>query len=708
MLKLMRIYLALSLALVGVARAQNAEVRVAHLSPDAPNVDVWVDGGRVLSNVAFKQVSAYLSLSAGTYRVQATPAGTSTPIVIDANLTLDAGKAYTVAATGLLASNDIKPLVLVDDRVLDKKKAKVRFAHTSPDAPAVDIAVHNGPVLFSNVPFREAGDYLNVDEGIYNLEVRVAGTTTVALSLREFALVAGTNYTVFAIGQLANSTLAALPVFDQGLAKVRAAHLSPDAPNVDIWVNGARTLENVPYKAVSKYLEVPFGNYRIQVTPAGQSTPVVIDAQVAVEANKAYTVAATGLIGANDLKPLVLADAPKPDPVATRVRFVHTAPDAPAVDVAVVGGPILFSNISFREASDYLSVPHGSYDLEVRVAGTSVVALAIPNVKLRTGTNYAAFAIGQLGNNTLAALLSTEQGKAKVRVAHLSPDAPNVDVWVDDSRVLENVPYKTFSQYLELLSGSYRVQVTPAGSTAPVVIDAMLDLNANEAYTVAATGLLGANDIKPLVLQDDLEFEANNAKVRFVHTSPDAPAVDIAVAGGPVLFSNIEFRSASVYLSVAPGAYNLEVRVAGTNTVALNVPGVALDGSANYAVFAIGQLSNGSLNALPVVDREVVTNVGEETFAPQDFELAQNYPNPFNPETRINYTLRATQRVRLTVFDILGREVARLVDGVRPEGIYSVVWDGRDGAGQIVTTGAYFYTLEAGNFKQTRRMLLVR
>ena len=87
-----------------------------------------------------------------------------------------------------------------------------------------------------------------------------------------------------------------------------------------------------------------------------------------------------------------------------------------------------------------------------------------------------------------------------------------------------------------------------------------------------------------------------------MHTGPDAPAVDIAVTGGPVLFSNVSFRQATGYPQVAPGTYDLEVRAAGTTTVALAVPGVTLRSGTNYTVFAAGLLSNKSLAGLPVVD----------------------------------------------------------------------------------------------------------
>jgi hypothetical protein len=121
-------------------------------------------------------------------------------VVIQADLTLEAGADYTVAAIGLLA--DITPLVLMDDNGRPAAgKAHLRFVHASPDAPAVDIAVADGgPTLFSNIAFGDIGTYLPVDGGAYDLEVRVAGTDTVALELPGTMLDAGTVYTVFAMG----------------------------------------------------------------------------------------------------------------------------------------------------------------------------------------------------------------------------------------------------------------------------------------------------------------------------------------------------------------------------------------------------------------------------------------------------------------------------------------------------------------------------
>jgi len=191
---------------------------------------------------------------------------------------------------------------------------------------------------------------------------------------------------------------------------------------------------------------------------------------------------------------------------------------------------------------------------------------------------------------------------ALIRVAHLSPDAPAVDVWVDGNVVLSDVPFKAVSDYLELKPGSYRIQVSPAGETEPIVIDAILELKSETAYTVAATGLLGEDDLKPMVLMDNRFDNVETAKVRLVHTAPDAPAVDVGPSDGSVIFGDAAFREASEYAELPAGSYDLEVRVAGTMDIALSIPNVELEKGTNYTVFAVGTLADGTLSALPVVD----------------------------------------------------------------------------------------------------------
>jgi hypothetical protein len=190
-----------------------AQVRVVHLSPDAPAVDVAVNGSVAVQGAAYLDATGYLPVPAGEVRITVTPAGQTSPVVIDATVPLGVGASYTVAATGLLAAGDLQALLLLDDRSTSGQ-AKVRFVHTSPDAPAVDVAVTDGPVLFGGVPFRAATQSAGVDGGTYDLEVRAAGTLTVALPLPDTMLNNGMNYTVFATGLLADGSLGALALVD--------------------------------------------------------------------------------------------------------------------------------------------------------------------------------------------------------------------------------------------------------------------------------------------------------------------------------------------------------------------------------------------------------------------------------------------------------------------------------------------------------------
>ena len=189
---------------------------------------------------------------------------------------------------------------------------------------------------------------------------------------------------------------------------------------------------------------------------------------------------------------------------------------------------------------------------------------------------------------------------AMVRVVHASPEAPAVDIWLDGQPAIRGLAYNQFTGHTSVPAGTRRVQVTPAGGQPEsAVIDANLELTAGEAYTVMATGQL--TQITPLVLQDDRTMMAGS-RARFVHAAPGAPAVDIAVAGGPTVISNVAFGQDSGYIEVPVGDAQLEVRVAGTDQVVLTVPATFTEGYA-YTLAALG-LAGGQppLGALALSD----------------------------------------------------------------------------------------------------------
>ena len=144
--------------------------------------------------------------------------------------------------------------------------------------------------------------------------------------------------------------------------------------------------------------------------------------------------------------------------------------------------------------------------------------------------------------------------------------------------------------------GTRNIKVNAAG-TSTSVIDADVIFAANKNYSVFAADLL--NNITPLVFEDDLTAPASgNAHVRFIHLSPDAPAVDITLTDGTIVFGNYEFKQATAFTPLAAGSYDLQVRVAGTTTVALDLPGIALEDGKIYTVFAKGTLNGTGDSAL--------------------------------------------------------------------------------------------------------------
>lgn len=105
---------------------------------------------------------------------------------------------------------------------------------------------------------------------------------------------------------------------------------------------------------------------------------------------------------------------------------------------------------------------------------------------------------------------------------------------------------------------------------------------------------------------------------------------------------------------------------------------------------------------------ETQESIAEEERIPQQFYLYSNYPNPFNPSTSIVYDLPKSVFVRLVVYDLLGNEVATLVEKKQNAGSYTVKWDGLSDFGRQMPTGIYIYRIQAGNFSSYKKMLLIK
>ncbi len=182
--------------------AQQAKVRFVHASYNASNVDVYINGIRVLKDFANKDVSNYLALSAGKYQIDVYPAGNMVSTVLSRKIIVEQGKVYSFFITGEV--KNVKWLALEDDYRIPRGETKVRFVHLSHDAPPVDIAVKNRDVLFSALAFRKNTDYLVLSPMTVDLEARIAGTNDIALSIPQVQLMPNKVYSILIVGPASN------------------------------------------------------------------------------------------------------------------------------------------------------------------------------------------------------------------------------------------------------------------------------------------------------------------------------------------------------------------------------------------------------------------------------------------------------------------------------------------------------------------------
>jgi hypothetical protein len=203
-------------------------------------------------------------------------------------------------------------------------------------------------------------------------------------------------------------------------------------------------------------------------------------------------------------------------------------------------------------------------------------------------------------------------GTALLRLVHASPDAPALDVYIDQQRVTTALKFADATTYVAVPSGSRAVQVLAAGAGAgtKALIATNVDLQEGLAYTIVAADRLA--QIGAVVLTDDLTSDpGSKAYLRLVHASPDAPAVaDVAVAGGPVALRNLPFKAASAYLPLDPGTYAFEVRPAGTTQALATTAPLTLEAGQLYTAFVVGELGNGTFRAIALSDNARTGGVG--------------------------------------------------------------------------------------------------
>jgi hypothetical protein len=249
---------------------------------------------------------------------------------------------------------------------------------------------------------------------------------------RVFVVAAGIAATFAAISPVSAQSETTAVAQAGATAKVRVAHFSPDAPAVDVYFDGVKRLTNVQYEKHSNYLDLSAGKHKIEVRPTGAAAdvPPVISAEPDLAANSSYTLAAIGKLD-SIAGNLYADDTTSPGAGKVKLRVIHAAPELAPVDVVVKGGAELAAKLEFPNASPYLSLTPGKYDVEVRTAGQTAPLLA-STVVLQDGGVYTISAIGGADKKAkLKGLIDLQPSGAASPTTPAAADAPESTVSAD-------------------------------------------------------------------------------------------------------------------------------------------------------------------------------------------------------------------------------------------------------------------------------------
>lgn len=423
----------------GNDRETKTQLLVTHLSPDAPAVNVYVDGAQALPNVDYKESSGSISRSSGDITIEVRGVlpneGETAAVIGPATLNLEAGTRYDVLAVDTLAS--IEELIVAAPQVSAAElgdNVRLQIVHAAPGVQAVDVyATAPGTPLMGATPinsdpadlfeFKDILGPIEVAAGTYQIRVTLAGTMTVVYDSGDLPLAAGADLVVAAVANtIANEAGSpvnllvigadgATEIIDADMgADIRVVHASADAPPVDVVINDGFVppfIENLAFTEFAPeegYANVGADTYNIKVVATGDTNDVFNGALAAIDLTNGLKASVLAVNPLATITPQLVLDTPRSIATEAQIRVIHGAAAFGDVDIYVTAGGTGLTGMpalpafEYQEDSGYISLLPGSYDITVTEAGSTVPELGGSiTVTLDGGGVYTAIAHDSVG-----------------------------------------------------------------------------------------------------------------------------------------------------------------------------------------------------------------------------------------------------------------------------------------------------------------------
>ncbi len=541
----------------------------------------------------------------------------------------------------------------------------------------------------------------------------------------------------------------------------------PAATSVDIYLNGSLLLDNFGFREATPYIDAPAGvpiNIGVAGSNSSSVADTLKNFNVTLAANETYVAIANGVLDPNTFASnpdsrntaftLFIKAMVRESGTSSDVDFfvLHGSTDAPTVDVLARNVATLVDNAGYGDITGYITVPAASYILDVTpgndnstivasfqadlsgLGGGAAVVFASGFLDPSGNQNGPAFGIfAALPNGTVVEFPAVQL--ARLQVIHNAADvlADPVDIYLNGSILLDDFAFRSATPFIDAPAGvEINIGVAPgtSSSAGDTLKNFALTLDNGETYVAIANGVLspgsyasnpdGRNTAFTLFVKAMAREMGTGSDVDFfvLHGATDAPTVDVIARDVTTLVNDAAYSDITNYISVPAAAYTLDLTLAdGTTLVQSYIADLSSLSGGSAVVFASGFLNptpnqdgepfgiffalpDGTVGQFP----EGVTSVeNTTTTVPDNFELKQNYPNPFNPNTTINFSIPVNDYVTLKVYNILGSEIATLINGNLTAGSYKV-----DFNAESITSGVYFYELKAGNKREIRKMNFIK